>query len=164
VTEIFESSLSIIILALIAGVRLVLYLRKRAGKQAANRMPPPLAGIEAIEAEGAVLAGDEDDEEFSAWNLSVEPRKPAPPQVPAPVRDTVFSPAVLPPVFPKAAPLPVSVPDPGPQSRPEETSPVVLAETRRSKKTGVFREKMGALPSLRQGVILSEILGPPKGL
>jgi hypothetical protein len=159
VTEIFESSLSIIILAIIAGVRLVLYLRKRAENRAENRQPPPLDGIEDIEAEGVALAGIEGDDEFSAWNLSVEPQKPVPP----PVRKVVFSPAVLPPVFPEAAPLPVSAPDPEPQSRPGKTAPV-LGGTRPLKAAGSFWEKLGALPPLRQGVILSEILGSPKGL
>jgi hypothetical protein len=153
VTGIFESSLSIIIFVLIAGVRLVLYLRKRAAKQARSQ---PLAGIEAIETEGAALAEDEEDEEFSAWDLPVEPRKPVPP-----VRKAVFFPAVPPPVFPEAAPPPVAVPDAWPRSA--ETAPV-LTGPRPLKAAGVFWEKLRALPPLRQGVILSEILGPPKGI
>jgi hypothetical protein len=162
VKEIFESSLSIIILALIAGVRLVLYLRKRAANQAARNRPPPLSGNEAIEAEGAALTGDEEDDGFSAWALSVEAREPVPPPAP-PVRAAVFSPAVPSPVFPQAAPLPVSVPDAGLRSH-SAGKVSVLAGTRRSRAAGAFWEKLGALSPLRQGVILSEILGPPKGL
>jgi hypothetical protein len=148
VTEIFESSLSIIILALIAGVRLVLYLRKRAAYKQSQDRPPPLAGVEAIEAEGMALAGDEEDEneKFSAWALSVESQKP---DQRGAKRDkgAGFSPAV-------------SVPG---MWQPAETVPV-LAGTRRSKVAAdAFWKKLGALPPLRQGVILSEILGPPKG-
>lgn len=142
-TEIFKSNLSIIILALIAGVRLVLYLRKRVAQKAENRMPPPLDGIEAIEAEGAALALDEDAGDFSAWNLSVEPRKPNPPPV--------WNPGTSPPVS-NVAPLPI--PD-------ERTN--IPGMGLPPKTIGSFWKKLRGLPPLRQSVILSEILGPPKG-
>jgi hypothetical protein len=169
VTELFESSLSIIILAIIAGVRLVFYLRKRAANRARNQPPPSLDGIEALEAEGADTKNDDDDEEdFSAWALSVEAeyRNPVPPPPAAPpVRDTGFFPAVPPLAIPEAVPEPVPVPDVWPQVGFAETAPApVLAETRRTKARGAFWEKLRDLPSLTQGIVLSEILGPPRGL
>jgi hypothetical protein len=162
VTDFFESSLSIIILAIIAGVRLVLFLRKRAENRARSRTPPPLDGVEDIEAEGAAFARDEDDdgEEFSAWALSVEPQEPVPP-----VRDAGLLPAVPPSVFPRAYPLPVSIPD-DVWALPyaPETTAHILPETSPAKTGGAFWEKLRVLPPWEQGVILSEILGPPKGL
>jgi hypothetical protein len=168
VTELFESSLSIIILAIIAGVRLVLYLRKRAANQARNQPPPSLDGVEALEAEGVAIENDDEEEDFSAWTLSVdaEYRNPVPPPPAAPpVRDTGFFPAVPPLAIPEAAPEPVPVPDVWPQTGFAETALApVLAETCRTKARGAFWEKLRDLPPLTQGIVLSEILGPPRGL
>jgi hypothetical protein len=170
VTELFESSLSIIILAIIVSVRLVLYLRKRAETRARNQnRPPPLGGIEALEAEGATIENDNDEEDFSAWALSVEAesRDPVPPPV-TPVRNTGLFPAVPPPAIPEAAPAPVPILDIWQHPYSGETAPVLIPEphsaARRTKTGGAFWEKLRDLPPLTQGVILSEILSPPRGL
>ena len=164
-TELFESSLSLIVLAIIVSVRLVLFLRKRAESRARNQ-PPPLDGVEAIESEGAVLAlnDDDDDEDFSAWALSVDPRQ-EPVQPPAaPVRDAGFFPTVPPPAIPEAAPVPAFAIDAWQKPHEEGPAASVLAETRRARAGGAFWRKLMDLPPLTQGVILSEILGPPRGL
>jgi hypothetical protein len=136
--------------------RLSKSLRKWAESLTENRLSPPLAGIEEAEAE----SGSRDGEGKSfGWNLYVKPQKPVPP----PDRKTVSSPPLPPPVIPEAAPLQVSVLDPEPQSRPGETA-LVLDGTRPSKAAGSFWERLNALPALKQGVILSEVLSPPKGL
>jgi hypothetical protein len=157
VTELFESNLTFIVLALIVGVRFVLYLRRKAAeKQERERRegpPPPLSGIAALEAEGAaVLKATDGDEEFSAWALDVD-REPAPPP-PVPVLPVAVRTLVAHPVQ-EIAP-PVEAPPP-PEAAYVLAGPVV--------KTGsAFWGKLKTLSPLRQGVILSEILGPPKGL
>jgi hypothetical protein len=177
VKELFESSLSFIILAIIVSVRFVLFLRKRAAaKQAQERRqfqasPPPLAGVAAIEDEGATESEEEsDDSEFSAWSLSVDSREGPPVQPvvpPAPValpNDAGFSSQILPPMS-LDIPEPVSLSEVWPEDfrtpAPTESNPAA-GDT--PKANGPCRRKFRTLPSLRQGVILSEILGPPKGL
>ncbi|MDR2070729.1 MAG: hypothetical protein LBP81_04860 [Treponema sp.] len=145
-TQFFEASLSLIVLAIVVGVRFALFLRKRAESRNRNHPPSPLAGIEALEAEGAAL----DRENFSAWDLSVESPRP-----PEPVRS-----AVPPPLFPETPPPPV----PAPKSQSEETAAPILAETHRPRANNAFWEKLQGFSPVAQGIILSEILGPPKGL
>jgi hypothetical protein len=163
VTGLFESSLSIIVLAIVVSVRLVMYLRKRAADKQTRNPPPPLDGISAIEAESAVLDSNEDEDGFSAWALSVEPRGPVPPPPAAPIRDAGFSLEELSSAIPQAAPAPVSAPYIWQGSSPAETIHV-SAGARRARADGAFWRKLTALPPLEQGIIMSEILGPPKGL
>jgi hypothetical protein len=146
VTNFLESSLSLIVLAIIVGVRLILFLRKRAESRARNS-PPPLGGVEAIEAEGAVFALDDEDADFSAWDLSAESEEPVPP-----------------PEIPKAVPSPAPMFDAWPQPYAEEPAAPVAVETSPARTGGAFWRKLRDLPPLTQGVILSEILGPPKSL
>ena len=163
-TKLFESSLSLIVLAIIVSIRLVLFLRKRAESRARNQSPPPLDGVEAIESEGAVLAlnDDADDEDFSAWALPVDP-EPVPTPA-APVRNAGFFPTVPPSAIPEAAPALAFAIDAWQQPHEEGPAASVLAETRRARTGGAFWRKLKDLPPLTQGVILSEILSPPKGL
>jgi hypothetical protein len=191
VKELFESSLSFIIVAIIVGIRLVLFLRKRAvNKQEQSRnTPPPLAGITEIEAEMvAIPEEDDDDEDFSAWALSVEAQEPAPPSaVPSvPAGGIDLSPAILSSSIPEAAPISIPVPEvwspPYPASALERESEIAQEPAQENmpfgeipeigddsgnirpvKTGGAFWRKLRTLPSLRQGIILSEILGPPKG-
>ncbi|MDR2246874.1 MAG: hypothetical protein LBE17_09475 [Treponema sp.] len=146
-TNFLESSLSLIVLAIIVSVRLVLFLRKRAESRTRNP-PPPLVGVEAIETEGTVFAPDDGDEDFSAWDLAAEePEEPVPP-----------------PEIPKAVPSPAPAFDAWPQPYAEEPAASAAAKTSPARMDGVFWRKLRDLPPLTQGVILSEILGPPKSL
>jgi hypothetical protein len=164
VTAFLESSLSLIVLAIIVSVRLVLFLRKRAENRARNHPPPPLDGVEAIEAEGAGLALDDaEEEDFSAWALSVEQSVPVPAPA-APIRDAGPFLAVPPPEIPKAVPAPAPVFEAWTQPYAEAAVVPVAAKTSPARTDGVFWRKLMNLPPLTQGVILAEILGPPKGL
>jgi hypothetical protein len=106
------------------------------------------------------------EEEFSAWNLSVDeeappepaPVSPLPEPRPAEIRMAVF-PAMLPPETPAPA---AAVPDYAPEiaeagddSIPGEAFPDTPAPV-------VSRTR--SLPPLQQGIIWAEILGTPKGL
>jgi hypothetical protein len=156
VTELFESNLTFIVLALIVGVRFVLYLRRKAAERQEREQregpPPPLSGIAALEAEGAAaLKATDGDEEFSAWALDVD-REPAPPPpvlVPPAAARTLVAHLVQ-----EIAP-PVEIPPP-PEAARVLAGPV--------KAGNAFWERLRTFSPLRQGVILSEILGPPKGL
>jgi hypothetical protein len=178
VKELFESSLSFIVLAIILSVRFIFFLRKRAAareaqerRQSQNPPPSPLAGVAAIEDEWAAGSEEEyDDGEFSAWSLSVDskepPAPPVPPAAPAALSiDTGFSSQILPSVS-LDVPEPVSAisevwPEDYRKPAPIESDPAAGNVPRAN---SPFRKKFRTLPSLRQGVILSEILGPPKGL
>jgi hypothetical protein len=161
VTAFLESSLSLIVLAIIVSVRLVLFLRKRAESRAQNHPPPSLDGVEAIEAEGAVLALDNEDDDFSAWDLTAEQPVPAPA---ASVRDAGSFLVVPPPEIPKAVPAPAPIFKAWTPPYVEETAAPVATKTSPARTGGVFWRKLTNLPPLTQGVILAEILGPPKGL
>lgn len=136
-TELFESNITFVILAIIVGVRLVLYLRRRAADRQAREKredDSPMSGIAAKEAE----------EEFSAWALDVDREHVPPPPVPAPpakVKNLVVEPVM------------------------EFAPPVEILQASRPRAgSAAFWERLKTLAPLRQGVILSEILGPPKGL
>jgi hypothetical protein len=154
VTELFESNLTFIVLAIIVGVRFVLYLRRKAAdrQEREQRENPPLSGIAALEAEGAAaLKAMAAKEEFSAWALDVD-REPAPPP-PVPAPPAIVKTFVAEPVQEIAPPVETSQPS---QAAYALAGPV--------KAGGVFWERLRTFSPLRQGVILSEILGPPKGL
>jgi hypothetical protein len=168
------SNFYLVVVAVIVIVRLFLLLRRWVERRAArnNRTPPPLAGIEDIEAEGAALLEDDD---FSAWSLPVVdtpetvppakvPQVQAPPVHDSPIR---ISPE---PVPPHLLWQPVTGVQPRPREEPQAPVPrlpLALAGEDPPKTTGaggVFWEKLRDLPPMTQGIIFSEILGPPKGL
>jgi cbb3-type cytochrome oxidase subunit 3 len=100
-----------------------------------------------------IAAAEEDEEAFSAWNLSVKEEEPPPEPKPIPKPVSLFKP-----LFP-IAPV-MAVPDAGAPpaaKRPPDQPPV---RERRRKRAELF----GSLPPLQQGILWAEILGPPKGL
>jgi hypothetical protein len=150
VTSFILSNFYIVVVAVIVIVRLFVLVRKWVveSRGRSNQTPPPLAGIEDIEAEGAALFAEDDD--FSAWSLSVvDAQETIPPvHVPPPLP---WQPAI------EVQPSPVET---------TTAAPLVLAEAppKTAGAGGPFWEKLKDLPPMTQAIILSEILGPPKGL
>jgi hypothetical protein len=171
VEEFLNSFFPILILIAVVAFRMVSMVKRRKRKQEqktdrgfnpwANN-PPPSPGPAA-----AVLHTEQaptQEEEFSAWNLSVDedtPPKPAPvPPRPEPrpteIRLTVLSeqlpaetPAPVAELLENYAPEVVKADIPG-EASPDTPNPVV--------------NRIRSLPSLQQGIIWAEILGTPKGL
>jgi hypothetical protein len=161
-----------LVVAVVVGARIVSALRRqKRRRQQENPVPvaPPKASRDVSSWEdefrepGAAVDGDsagsapaqampdDDDEAFSAWNLSVNDDPPVPPQAPeAPPKfqETLFR-------FPEPeAPRPVaSIPD-YPASMPTQPA-------RQARKSPELR--FPGLPPLQQSVIWAEILGKPKG-
>jgi hypothetical protein len=190
--EIFESSFSLIIVAIVVAVRFVFYLRKRtaardkrASQAGSPSGPKPLESIKAIEAEGAG-----DDEEFSAWNLAVTEEETVPP--PQTSYQSVFASedapssaaAYAPPlpvwetipqaVLPTYGSAPTPDPEPEPLNREGEAArqpdPVSADKARPAATEGIpartgspFWARFRSLPPMQQGVLMAEILGAPKG-
>jgi hypothetical protein len=185
--EIFESSFSLIIVAIVVAVRFVFYLRKRAAErdkrasQAGQSGYKPLESIKAIEAEGS------DDEGFSAWNLAVTDEETVPPSLgssqsvfagaPASTAAAYAAPltaneapsvweTIPQAVLPTYAPTPGTEPEPpnrGSEARQSEVVRAGPAAAEGIPAGSRFWTRYRSLPPMQQGVLMAEILGSPKG-
>jgi hypothetical protein len=161
------------ILIAVAALRIVSTVKRRKRKQEqktdrgfnpwANNPPASPSPAAVLHTEQAPTQ----EEEFSAWNLSVDedaPPKPAP-EPPRPAsRSAEIRLAVFPAKLPTETPAPVA-------AVPENyTSEIVKVGD-----TGISGElsldtpnpvvnRIRSLPALQQGIIWAEILGTPKGL
>jgi hypothetical protein len=151
-SKLTESFLPFVVLIVIAGVRIVAMVRRRARnrEQGQRDLPGPQPVPGGVPQKGAggfhpwedeyrdpAGLGDPDDDEFSAWSLSIDNEEPVelPKKVPAVPSETV-----------KAA---ASVPEPANRPLPARHG---------------IESRIRLLPPLQQGVVWAEILGTPKGL
>jgi hypothetical protein len=142
--DFFGSGLTFVFIAVIVAARIFMMIRRRMVNRQAPERPAPTVEREA-EYEGV----------FSAWDLPVSPREAAPPPaaVPKPADPSLLSSA--PAMVWEAIPVAASR-APAPVASPQGPSPA---------RTGAGADvSLRSLSSLRRGIILAEILGPPKGL
>ncbi|MDR2739820.1 MAG: hypothetical protein LBB68_08335 [Treponema sp.] len=167
-----SSFFPILILIAVVALRIVSMVKRRKRKQEqktdrgfnpwANNPPAPPNPAAVLHTEQAL----NQEEEFSAWNLSVDeyiPPKPVPvPTMPEP-RSGEIRLAVFPAKLPVETPAPVI-------TVPEDYVP----ETAKAGDSGISGEvcsdtpnpvvsRIRSLPALQQGIIWAEILGTPKG-
>jgi hypothetical protein len=171
-TAFLESTIFIIVLAVIVSVRLIIFLRKRAEQRGRNSSRQPRDSIEAIEAKNAAVNStyiENGDEDFSAWDLSVEYEKAVAPLPATPARFSRFFPEISPQAILEDIPWQTSAPEIlSQQALKKEPAIPVSTASNGARAAGItsghFWEKLRTLPPLTQGVILSEVLAPPKGL
>jgi hypothetical protein len=151
--------------------------REERGERAEARMEAP-AGAGKYEEYGEdddeYGVDDEDEEAFSAWNLSVDdeaaPVIPPPPPAaaPRPVPESSLFPALIAdaalteekrePAGPLFPPVPVA----GPSAKDRRKGESGGRGNGRAKRGG-FPERLDYLPPLKRAVVLAELLGAPKG-
>jgi hypothetical protein len=112
----------------------------------------------------------EEDEAFSAWNLSIDdenvPAVPVPPAAaPRPVSVPLSAPFPAPAAEKRepAGPLFPAAPEAGPPVTDRRGGQSGRRNKGRTKKGAGFPEKLDYLPPLKRAVVLAEILGAPKG-
>jgi hypothetical protein len=172
----FESIFPFLVVAVFVGVRIISVARrlrnKRQQQKAAPVAPPAktargfvpwedefreaaVAGNLGESSAAQTASGADDDEAFSAWNLSVDDTLPAPVEPPAPKR---LPEAPRPSLFAAAAKSAAQLPQPVPATPESSAQPLRPAPSPRPK------QRFPKLPPLQQAVVWTEILGTPRGL
>jgi type II secretory pathway pseudopilin PulG len=186
-SKLTDSILPIIVLAVIAGVRIITMVRRQArnrdqsqkqedGAQSfQDEYRDPASPVTIEEAER-----EDPDDEFSAWSLSVNDDEPVPavPSKPAelPAADSknvsVFTALSSTSSVPVSREIPAWLLSPSqpPEPRPTE-APVSVTEGLETRVPaaaagdgGLLGSRIRSLPPLQQGIVWAEILGTPKGL
>jgi hypothetical protein len=188
-SKLADSFLPFIVLIVIAGTRIFAMVRRQARnreqsqrrEEGAFQDGAPQKDIRVFHPwedeyrEKAEADNDDDNEEFSAWSLSVNegapektapvtPPKPAPPParpVPAETENaSVFT------GLSSTSPVPVSGEIPAWLQSPAQPLEARPTETRALEAAAAasVENRIRSLPPLQQGVVWAEILGTPKGL
>jgi hypothetical protein len=159
----------IVVIAIVA-FRIVSMARRQKRKRQRQESAPASAPSPAPVPVAQAMPADDEEETFSAWNLSVNDDPPAPvPAAPRRVRETLPRFLETPPLVPEA---PQHIPEASPRflaeprvpaapsGFPETPAPDRAASTRPAKKPA---RRLSGLSPLQQGVVWAEILGKPKG-
>ena len=171
-SNLLGSILPIIIFVVIAGARILTSMRRQARKRDQGQKEEYRDPASPVTIEDAERGDTGDDDEFSAWSLSVNDG-----ETPAPAK-----PAELPGVLPRetkkasvctdllstasvsvSGEIPAWLQSPSPPVPPAE-SIAQPPEPRNPQTVGSVASRIRLLPPLQQGVIWAEILGTPKGL
>jgi hypothetical protein len=182
----FDSIFPFLVVAVFVGVRIISVLRRRKNNRQRQEAAPVAApkksargfvpwedefrdtAVSGAVGEGSpsqTASGDDDDEAFSAWNLSVDDVPPAPVEPPAPKR---LSEAPRPGLFATAPESAAQPPQPVPAPPPRPAFPMAAPESAAQPlqpAPGIRpNQRFRKLPPLQQAVVWAEILGTPKGL
>jgi hypothetical protein len=185
----FDSVVPFLIVAVVVGFRMISMLRRRKrdgpeqGSPSDRAAPPKARGFipwedefreaapvaSVAESGPAQAAAADEDEAFSAWNLSVDDEPPArtdPPRLPkAPGSDPLTAARTDSSRLPKAPGSdPLTATLAGPSRFPEAPGSELLATAPAWSIPERPKQRFRGLPPLQQGVIWAEILGAPRGL